>query len=100
MNQPTKESTRSPPRSECLEVRVNAVQKNLLECAAGLKNLTVADFVALSALKAARNAIKDNQPIVLSPRDSETFVQSLTDPLPVSGRLRETIRRYRETTGV
>jgi uncharacterized protein (DUF1778 family) len=81
-------------------MRVNATQRNLLECAAALKNLTVADFMALSALKAARHAIKEHQHIMLSPRDSEAFVQALTDPLPVNSRLRDTVRRYRKGTGI
>ncbi|TBY51798.1 DUF1778 domain-containing protein [Rhizobium leguminosarum bv. viciae] len=33
-------------------------------------------------------------------RDSETFVEALLNPQPVNDRLRDTVRRYRKTTGV
>jgi uncharacterized protein (DUF1778 family) len=79
---------------------LNAAQRNAVECAAALKNLAVADFVARSALEAARRAIKGQRQTVLSPRDTETFVQALTDAPPVNSRLRDTVRRYRARTGI
>lgn len=79
---------------------MNAAQRNAIECAAALKNLAVADFVARSALAAARRAITGQRQVVLTPRDSETFVQALTDAPPVNSRLRDTVRRYRGRTGV
>jgi uncharacterized protein (DUF1778 family) len=87
-------------RSERLEARVTAEQKALIERAAALQGRTVTDFVLTSVQEAARRAIEDNQQLELSLRDSEAFVDALLNPQPVNERLRDTVRRYREITGV
>lgn len=93
-------STPSRARAERLEARVTAEQKTLIERAAALQGRTVTDFVLTSVQDAARRAIEEHQQLELSVRDSEAFVDALLNPKPVNGRLRETVRRYRETTGV
>jgi uncharacterized protein (DUF1778 family) len=65
-----------------------------------LQGRTVTDFVLTSVQDAARRAIEEHQQLELSIRDSEAFVDALLHPKPVNARLRDTIRRYRETTGV
>lgn len=87
-------------RAERLETRVTADQKRLIEHAAALQGRTVTDFVLTSVQDAARRAIEDHQHLELSVRDSQAFVQALVDPQPVNERLRDTVRRYRERTGV
>lgn len=42
----------------------------------------------------------DHQRLTLSVRDSQVFVEALTDPRPVNDRLRETVRRYRQAASV
>ncbi|OWJ67554.1 DUF1778 domain-containing protein [Inquilinus limosus] len=92
-------TSRNRTRSERLEARVTAEQKNLIERAAALQGRTVTDFVLTSVQDAARRAIEEHQQLELSVRDSEAFVDALLNPKPVGDRLRETVRRYRETTG-
>ena len=87
-------------RSERLEARITSEQKGLIEHAAALQGRTVTDFVLLSVQDAARRVIEDHQRLNLSLRDSQTFVDALLNPKPVNDRLRETVRRYRDTTGV
>jgi hypothetical protein len=48
----------------------------------------------------ARRAIEEHRPPELSRRDSEAFVDALLNPKPVNDRLRATLRRYREATGI
>jgi uncharacterized protein (DUF1778 family) len=93
-------STPSRVRAERLEARVTAEQKTLIERAAALQGRTVTDFVLTSVQDAARRAIEEHQQLELSVRDSEAFVYALLNSKPVNSRLRETVRRYRETTGV
>ena len=93
-------SSRGRARAQRLETRVTAEQKTLIERAAALQGRTVTDFVLTSVQDAARRAIEEHQQLELSLRDSETFVEALLNPKPVNDRLRDTIRRYRETTGV
>ena len=63
-----------------------------------LQGRTVTDFVLTSVQDAARRAIEKHQQIELSAKDSEAFVQALLNPKPIHDRLRDTVRRYRETT--
>jgi uncharacterized protein (DUF1778 family) len=60
----------------------------------------VTDFVLTSVQDAARRVIEDHQRLDLSVRDSQAFVEALLNPQPVNDRLRDTVRRYREATGV
>jgi uncharacterized protein (DUF1778 family) len=92
--------TRTRARGERLEARVTAQQKILIEHAAALQGRTVTDFVLTSVQEAARRAIEDHQRLDLSVRDSRAFVDALLNPRPVNDRLRATVRRYRDTTGV
>jgi uncharacterized protein (DUF1778 family) len=87
-------------RAERLETRITADQKRLIERAAALQGRTVTDFVLTSVQEAAQRAIEEYQRLELSVRDSEAFVDALLNPKPVNRRLRETVRRYRQTTGV
>jgi uncharacterized protein (DUF1778 family) len=87
-------------RSERLEARVTAEQKGLIERAAALQGRTVTDFLLASVQEAARRTIEEHSRLELSVRDSQVFVDALLNPKPVNDRLRDTVRRYREITGV
>lgn len=87
-------------RAERLEARVTAEQKKLIERAAALQGRTLTDFVLTSVQDAARRAIEEHHTLALSVRDSEAFVDALLNPQPVNDRLRDTVRLYRERTGV
>lgn len=93
-------TTGTRTRAERLETRVTAEQKNLIERAAALQGRSVTDFVLTSVQDAARRAIEEHSQFALSVRDSEAFVDALINPRPVNDRLRDTVRRYRERTGV
>lgn len=87
-------------RAQRLEARVTAEQKTLIEHAAALQGRTVTDFVLTSVQDAARRAIEEHRQLDLWVRDSRAFVDALLHPTPVNDRLRETVRRYRDVTGV
>jgi len=87
-------------RDARLETRVTADQKQLIERAAAIQGRSVTDFVLSSVQDAARRAIEEHQRLDLSVRDSEAFVEALLRPKPVNARLRDTVRRYRQATGV
>ena len=100
MAEPAIQSSRGRVRGERLETRITADQKSLVERAAALQGRTVTDFVLSSVQEAARRAIEEHQRLNLSVRDSETFVEALLNPQPANDRLRDTVRRYRQATGV
>jgi len=87
-------------RAQRLETRVTVEQKTLIEHAAALQGRTVTDFVLTSVQDAARRAIEEHQKLELSVRGSQAFVEALLNPKPINKRLRDTVRRYREATGV
>ncbi|GEO83026.1 hypothetical protein ROR02_31570 [Pararhodospirillum oryzae] len=87
-------------RGERLETPVSVDQKRLIEHAAALQGRTVPDFVLTSVQDAARRVVEEHQSLDLSVRDGQAFVQALVEPRPVNERLRDTVRRYREKTGV
>lgn len=96
----TSKPARGRTRAQRLETRVTTEQKTLIEHAAALQGRTVTDFVLTSVQDAARRAIEEHQQLELSVRDSQAFVDALLNPQPVNERLRDTVRRYREATGV
>jgi uncharacterized protein (DUF1778 family) len=100
MPKPATSTPRARARAQRLEARVTAEQKTLIERAAALQGRTVTDFVLTSVQDAARRAIEEHRQLELSVRDSQAFVEALLNPKPINDRLRDTIRRYRETTGV
>jgi len=100
MAEPALQSPRGRVRGERLETRITLDQKNLIERAAALQGRTVTDFVLTSVQEAARRAIDEHQRIDLSVRDSEAFVDAMLNPQPVNDRLRDTVRLYRQVTGI
>jgi uncharacterized protein (DUF1778 family) len=100
MTAPAMNTLNARIRSERLETRITADQKSLIERAAALQGRTVTDFVLTSVQEAARRAIEEHQRLDLSIHDSEAFVDALINPKPVNDRLRDTVRRYRQATGV
>jgi len=87
-------------RSERLEARVTKDQKDLIERAAAIQGRSITDFVLSSVQDAAHKAIEDHQRIKLSIRDAEAFVEALLNPPEPNDHLRESVRRYRQATGV
>lgn len=87
-------------RNERLEARVTGAQKKLIEQAAALQGRSVTDFLLASVQEAALRAIEQHQRVTLSVRDSQVFVDALTNPPRANRRLRETVRRYRRSAGV
>ena len=100
MATPALNTSRGRVRGERLETRVTADQKSLIEHAAALQGRTVTDFVLTSVQDAARRAIEEHQRLDLSVRDRQAFVDAQINPQPVNDRLRDTVRRYRQATGV
>ncbi len=100
MARPASKGTRRRRLAQLLGLRINAEQKILIERAAALQGRTVTDFLLTSAQDAARRTIKEYQELELSVRDSQAFVNALLNPKPMNERLRETVRRYREATGI
>lgn len=87
----------SPVRTERLEARVSADQKELFVRAAELQGRTLTDFVIASVHEAAVRAIEEMRAIQLTAQESRAFAEAVLHPREPSPRLRAAARRYIET---
>ena len=81
-------------RTERLEARVSADQKNLFQRAAELQGRTLTDFVIASVHEAAVRTIEDLQSIKLTAEESRAFAEALLNPREPNPRLQAAARRY------
>lgn len=82
-------------KTQRLEARLSAEQKETIEHAAGLEGRSISDFVVARAYEAARDVIREHEVMVLSPRDSRAFVEALLNPPAPSERLSAAFAAYR-----
>jgi uncharacterized protein (DUF1778 family) len=83
------------PRQYRFDARLNEDQKILIQRAADLEGRTMTDFVLHSAEAAAERTIRDRAMLVLSVRDTETFVNAILNPPGPGPVLRAAARRYK-----
>jgi len=81
-------------KSDRLEARIPARQKELLLKAAAIRGQSLTEFVVSSATKAAREVIRESQVLELSERDQRAFAEALMSPLTPSQRLKKAAREY------
>lgn len=86
-------------RSERLEARLSADQKELFQRAARLQGRTLTDFVIASAHEAAVRAIGEMQAIRLAADESRAFADALLNPREPSARLKAAAQRMLRTLG-
>ena len=89
-----------PGRIHRFDARLNEDQKKLLQRAADLEGRSLTDFVLRSAEAAAERTIRERATLVLSVRDTETFVQTILNPPPPGRVLRKAFRQYRQYMGI
>ena len=92
--------TRERTRSERLEARITAEQKALIQRAADIEGRSLTDYVVGTVQDAAKRTLESHHTIVLDAADSRAFVDAMLDPAPWPERLKDSVRRYREITGV
>jgi uncharacterized protein (DUF1778 family) len=84
MANPVSKSLRSRARTQRLQVRMTIEQKSLVEGAAALQGLPVANFVLTSVQEAAWRVIEEHPQIKLSVHDTAAFVDALLEPKPLT----------------
>lgn len=84
-------------KKERIVARTSAEQKALIERAASLQGVTVADFIIASAYREAARTVERHRVLQLSQRDSEVFAELLMNPpaptqaLEAAARLHKTL---------
>jgi uncharacterized protein (DUF1778 family) len=92
-------SRKTKPKMERLEARLPADVKAVIQHAADLTGRSVSDFLVTSAREAAERTIREHEVIVLSARDSITFVEAILNPKGPNEALLAAARRHRELFG-
>ena len=77
-----------------LAVRVTPEQRALLQRAAALQGLSLAEFLVRSAQAAAEEVIRKREMITLSPRDTAVLMEALLNPPPPNEALRAALQRH------
>lgn len=92
---PGRKAPARKPRSERIDLRVNAETKALLSRAyelAGYSNLT--SFVIATAREQAQRVIEQHNQFTLSNRDRDTFLAALANPPEPNKALRDAARKH------
>lgn len=90
---------RTPNKAYRFDARLNEDQKTLIQRAADLEGRTMTDFVLHSAEEAAERTIQQRTMLILSARESETFVDALLNPREPGSVLRKAAEHYKKITG-
>lgn len=83
-------------KSERIEARVSAEQKQIFQYAAQLLGLSVSDFLTMSGQRAAEAAIREHNIIALSAKDSLAFAEAFLNPAEPTEEMREAYALYKE----
>ena len=81
------------------DARLKEDQKLLIQRAADLEGRTMTDFVLHSAEAAAERTLQERAMLILSARETETFVNAILNPAEPGSVLRDAVRRYRNQIG-
>src|SRR3954451_12739446 len=79
------------------DARLNEEQKILIQKAADLEGRTMTDFVLHSAEAAAERTIEERAMLILSARETESFVDAILHPAEPGPVLRAAARHYKNT---
>ena len=82
------------------DARLQEDQKLLIQRAADLEGRTLTDFVLHSAQTAAERTLQQRAMLILSARETETFVTAILNPPRPGPALRKAVQQYRNQLGV
>ncbi len=89
-------SEASPKIRERIDVRLRPEQKVFIEKAAGIKGVSITEFIIQNAVENATRTIREHETWTLERPDAELFFKALLDPPAPGVRLRKAAARYKE----
>jgi len=84
------------PQTSTLEITINQEQKELLEKAATLWDLSLSEYLLEVALNLAQELPLKPEPIVLSEPNWEIVTSAIENPPELNSKLKAAIERYRQ----
>jgi uncharacterized protein (DUF1778 family) len=86
-------------RTERLDARVTAEEKQIIETAASLRGISVTDLLRTTVKDAATRIIQENELLTLAARSRATFVEALLNPPAPNKKALEAARRFKREVG-
>jgi len=86
-------------RSARLDARVSRKEKELIEMAAGLRGVSVTDFLRTTATDAAHRIIRESEGITLAERSRKIFVEGLLNPPRPNDAAMAAAKRFKQEVG-
>lgn len=90
------ESSTTSSKTERLEARASAEEKETIQHAADLEGRSLSEFIVTRAFEAAQEVIRTQEVLTLSPRASRAFVEALLNPPSPNAPLRAAFSAYRQ----
>lgn len=81
---------------ERIDVRLRPDQKTCIEKAAGIKGVSVTEFIIQNALENATQTIREHETWTLERPDTELFFETLLNPPAPGTRLMRAATQYKE----
>lgn len=85
--------------AERINFRLDRQKKRLIEQAAAVKGLSVTDFAVMTLCREAEEVVRNDQTLVLSDRDRDSFLAALDNPAKPTGRLLKAAAAYKDARG-
>jgi uncharacterized protein (DUF1778 family) len=79
-----------------IDVRLRQDQKTCIEKAAGIKGVSLTDFIIQNAVENATRTIREHETWTLERPDAELFFEALLNPPAPGARLLSAAKRYKE----
>jgi uncharacterized protein (DUF1778 family) len=81
---------------ERIDIRLRPEQKEEIEKAAAIKDLTTTDFIIQTAVSKARETIHNHETWLLDRVDSEIFAKALLEPAILEPEMAQLAKEYKE----
>jgi uncharacterized protein (DUF1778 family) len=85
-------------KSERINLRLEQSVKSLLERAASFEGKTISKFILNSALTHAQETISKHETMLLNTKDSNAFIDALSQPVQHNSYLLEAIKEHDKRT--
>lgn len=92
-------SETSRAKNSRIDLRVTPEQKELLEKAASVRGISLSAYTLLHLLPVAKQEIETHEKLVLSDRDRDLFMSFMENPPELQGKLKLTLKKYRDKYG-
>ena len=89
-------STANSLRSERLDARVTAEEKEIIETAANLLGTSYSDFVRMAVKEAALNTIREHEVLRLDRESRKIFIEALLNPPKPNQKALAAAKRFKK----